>query len=226
MNSSYATANGSSYPSSSALNAQEKNSLFFMQDPPGTWLQTQYPSPLAGQPKSGFNEFAIGAAKVMNDWHSPVFFEAEFGFGNQANAVLESITFTSPYSNVLTTLCGSGFEDKKADVSTVARNCAFSIGINSGISQTTVSSIDIAYWPVGADSSQTRIDRTYAGSSLDSFILNNFNRAVSSTYVWDPPETAQASLETIEPVPEPSSMLGLLTFGLFSTISLIKHKRK
>jgi hypothetical protein len=209
-------------PSASALNAQEANTLYFPNgDPPGTWLETQYPWPLNPFiPRSSFNVFAIGAAKAMHDWKTPVFFEIGLGFGSRANAVLESITFNSPFSNVLSTLCGSsGFNNKGANVSTVASDCAFASGINNQNAITTVSSIDIAYWPQSGNGFLTRIDRTYTGSSLDSFILNNFNTAFSKTYVWDPPQT-------VEKVPERSSTLGLIAFSLLSLGSFIRRKWK
>ena len=218
FNSSVSSSNA---PSASALNAQEANTLYFPNgDPPGTWLETQYPFPNSFTPRSSFNVFAIGAAKAMHDWKTPVFFEIDLGSGFTDNAVLESITFNSPYINVLSTLCGgSGFNNKGANVSTVASDCAFASGINSQNPITTVSSIDIAYWPQTGNGSLTRIDRTYTGNSLDSFILNNFNMARSRTYVWDPPQA-------VEKVPERSSTLGLITFSLLSVGSFIRRKRK
>lgn len=208
-------------PSASALNAQEANTLYFPNgNPPGTWLETEYPFPNSFTPKSSFNVFAIGAAKAMHDWKTPVFFEIDLGSGLTDNAVLESITFNSPFNNVLSSLCGSlGFNNKGANVSTVASDCAFASGINSQNPGTTVSSIDIAYWPQSGNGSINRIDRTYTGSSLNSFILNNFNMARSRTYVWDPPQA-------VETVPERSPTLGLLTFSLLSVGSFIRRKRK
>lgn len=216
-------------PSASDLNAQEANPLYFPSgDPPGTWLETQRPTSFSGQQyKNSFNEFAIGAAKAMSDWKTPVFFQIDSS--GATNAVLESISFSSNYNipNVLSNLCSSnGFNTRGANVATVASGCAFSTGINSINPGVTVSSIEIAYWPQFGNGFPNRIDRTYSGSSLDSFILNNFNGANSRTYVWDPPEAAQTVLGTVESVPEPSSELGLLAFGLFTTASFIKHKRK
>ena len=212
-------------PSAAALNAQEADRTRFPNgNPPGTWLEAQYPIFLnPSQPKSNFNQFAIGAAKAMYDWNTPVFFEINLGPGIFENAVLESITFNSPFSNALSTLCAiSGFNIRGANVSTVASSCASISGINNANPLTTVSSIDIAYWPQTGSVPFNRIDRIYTGSSLDSFILNNFNKASSKTYVWDPPEI----VETAEPVPEPSSALGLLAFGLFSVGLFFRSKRK
>lgn len=218
-NSSFATAYGPWGPTASALNAQESNPLFFPNgNPVGIWLEANHRLPLLGNDRRAFNEFAVGAAKVMNDWRSPVFFDISLGPVNNAIAVLESITFNINGASNLGQLCNSyGFNNKGANVGSVASNCSFPYGDanNYGFN---VSSIDIAYWPDGISGSN-RVDRTYSGSNLSSFILNNFNKKVTTTYVWDPPQTT-------EKVPEPSSTLGLLTFGLFSVGSFFGRKRK
>lgn len=220
-NSFNATANSFTAPSALALNTQEANTLFFPNgDPPGTWLQAQHPNANGSLEKRAFNEFAIGAAKVMNDWRTPVFFDVEFGFGNSVNVVLESITFDSPFLNALSTLCSSyGFNDKQANVSRVASDCARATNINGTNPNVTVSSIDIAYWSRGGTGTLGRVDRTYRGSDLSGFIWNNFNQGFNNDYVWDPPQTVKA-------VPESSPTLGLLTFSLLSINSFITRKRK
>lgn len=226
QNSNFASAYGASRPTAAALNAQENNRYFFPQgDPPGTWLQANHA--ISFNDRYGFNEFAVGAAKVINDWKSPVFFDVNFGFGNNAIAVLESITFdiNNTFSSTLGQLCNIyRFNDKAANVSNVASSCGSTYGDRSNGFK--VSSIDIAYWSSAVgNTSNSRVDITYSGNSLNNFILNNFNQGPTTTYVWDPPETAETA-EIAEPVPEPSSALGLLAFGLFSVGSFFKRKRK
>ncbi len=219
QNSNQATAFGPWVPTASALNAQENNTTFFPGgNPPGGWAETLHAPPSINN--KAFNEFAVGAAKVMNDWKTPVFFDVNFGSGNNAIAVLESITFNIYDSlfntNTLSSLCSSyGFNENQANARNVASNCERDYGEqNPGFD---VASIDIAYWrPTG------RVDESYSGSTLSNFILTNFNNRASRIYVWDPPET----IETAEKVPEPSSVLGLLAFGLFSVGSFFGRKRK
>ena len=212
-NSSFQLSYFDSSPRASTLQAYETDTTYYSSNPRGDWFESSY---FGSGPDTELNQFAVGAAKEINDWGTPVFFNAGVGTFDE-KAVLESITFNIYFGNDLSDVCGTDFDNKDANPESVASSCAFFYGDDNTFGFE-VDSAKIAYW----SPSTNRRDQTISRSTLRSYLDDSF----SDVYVYDPPSAEVATVEAAS-VPEPTFSFTALSFlGLFGFGSLLKRTRK